>query len=571
VSADYWLGAIHFVPLDGSGPKIFGFSEFLAGLALMVLAWTIGDVRYRFRVRTAPIPLYAVTFWVVAAVGVLTLLTDLWRAQEWLVPEGDIVTPAAWQAILAGTFLLTFLAWAWYAFMRPPVYGRINARRFARALYVAILKGSPSELEVIAGELAYSAKPLIRYASERERFRPPEGGQDAAAPPSVTRFANDILLLIAEKRFCRAVVTSSPVTALALFQEVAEAKKYGVQVRTFARNLVSEAFANRDSFLFHEGEGYESGLLGYHRPLSQAMFSNYNMVETVGSLLAPDFRALRGWDSSQWEAYCRIVLMTLRDYVEKEYWEHSTALYGAKDNIEQAVSDLHKLNGVASVKWDDDVLDRLRVVVEFIEDAIETLDKKKVPDHLVKRVRDRHRQRASFYDHLADLIFEVITHASRVTSPWLLCWHIQHNSLWNKLFNFGRLDSPAGKIVKFKVRRLLYDEVADMEKTSPNFLGASILGFCLNVMGFPLSEEDHDRDSRPLQKAILSWTRKNFAWLHAYNPRVAEACLVDRITFDTENLRLVKTYPVEDLRREASYVYFNVAPPRATTPEPPPP
>jgi len=27
-----------------------------------------------------------------------------------------------------------------------------------------------------------------------------------------------------------------------------------------------------------------------------------------------------------------------------------------------------------------------------------------------------------------------------------------------------------------------------MEKTSPNFLGASILGFCLNVMGFHLAK-----------------------------------------------------------------------------------
>ena len=35
-----------FFPLSPSDPKFFGFSEFLAGLALMVLVWTIGDVRY---------------------------------------------------------------------------------------------------------------------------------------------------------------------------------------------------------------------------------------------------------------------------------------------------------------------------------------------------------------------------------------------------------------------------------------------------------------------------------------------------------------------------------------------
>jgi hypothetical protein len=51
---------------------------------------------------------------------------------------------------------------------------------------------------------------------------------------------------------------------------------------------VAEAIANKDSFLFHEAEGYHSGLIGYHKPLSHAMFSNYDMVETIGSLLDPD-------------------------------------------------------------------------------------------------------------------------------------------------------------------------------------------------------------------------------------------------------------------------------------------
>lgn len=125
------IAAVCFIPLDATAPKFFGFSEFLAGLALMVLAWTIADVRYRFRVRTAPIPLQGITFAVVAGVGVLTLLTDLWRAEQWLVPQGNLLTPASWQALLGGSFLLTFLTWTWFAFIRPPTYGRYNAERFA--------------------------------------------------------------------------------------------------------------------------------------------------------------------------------------------------------------------------------------------------------------------------------------------------------------------------------------------------------------------------------------------------------------------------------------------------------
>ena len=561
VTAEHCYGMVCFIPLDTNGPKLFGFSEFLAGLALMVLAWTIADVRYRFRVRTAPLPLQGITFSVVAAVGILTLLTDLWRAEQWLVPQGNVLTPATWQALLGGLFLLTFLTWAWFAFIRPPVYGKRNVERYTQTLYRVILKGSPAELAVIADEFAYSARSLVRYATDRGAFKSyrAKGDEEPSDKvPKVVAYANDVFLLIADKRFCRAIVESSPGTALAVFHEIGETKKYGIQVETFAKNIVNEALANRDSFLFHEAEGYESGLIGYHKPLSQAMFANYKMVEAIGTLLDPDILGQGKWDAGQWEAYCRVVLMTFCDYVEKGFWNHSFVLYRAKGYIEHAVSDLYKIDGIASSAWDTDEQARLRVVVEFIKDAVEILEKKGVPDHLQLRIREKHGPSAeTFYDHIAGLIFEVIFSASAVTSPNDLCWWIQHNSVWGMLFNFDRLKGAAGKVVKFKVRRLLYNEVADM-KRFPNFKGAKILGFCLNVMGLAVSAGNYDHDSKALQKAILSWTKKNYAWLHSYNPRVAEACLVDGITYDVERFRLIKTSPAEGLRREPNYVYLEV-------------
>jgi hypothetical protein len=498
---------------------------------------------------------------VVATVGVLTLLTDLWRAEGWLVPRGSLLTPASWQAVLGGLFLATFLTWAWFAFIRPPVYGKRNAVRFAQTLYRFILKGSQNELGVIADELAHSARSLVRHATDRgelKNYRGEHHDQRRTEPPLVEGYANDLLLLIADKRFCRAIVESSPGTALAIFQEIGETEKYGVQVETFAKNIVNEALMNRDSFIFHEAEGYESGLIGYHKPLSQAMFSNYRMVETIGTMLDPDIWGKSSWSAAQWEVYCRLVLMTFQDYVEKGYGGHSFVLYRAKGYIEHAASDIYKLDGVANSSWDDDALARLRVVVKFIEDAVEVLDKKGVPDSLRLRIREKSgRSAETFYDHLASMIFEVVFAASAVTSPSSQCWWIQHNTVWGELFNFNKLDSTAGKVVKFKARRLLYDEIARM-KQFPNFKGARILGLCLNVMGLAARKDDYDKDSRALHKAILAWTRKNYAWLHGYNPRVAEACLVDGITYDIENRRLVKTYPADGLRREPQFVYFDL-------------
>jgi hypothetical protein len=562
VTVEQCFVGVCFIPLDSGGQKFFGFSEFLAGLALMVLAWTIADVRYRFRVQTAPVPLRGITFSVVATVGALTLLTDLWRAEQWLVPRGNILTPASWQAILGGLFLLTFLTWTWLAFIRPTNYGRHNAERFAQTLYRFILKGSPAELAVIADELTYSAGALVLHATDRGRlknYRLEREVDTKKTIPKVEAYANDLLLLIADKRLCRAIVESSPSTALAVFQAMADAKKYGIQIETFAKNIVSEALTNKDSFLYHETEGYESGLIGYHKPLSQAMFSNYEMVETIGTLLDPDIYGQREWDATQWEAYCRVVLMTFRSYLKEGHGGHSFVLYRAKGYIENAAADLYTLNELASGS-DTDASRRLRVVVEFVKDAVKILDEKVVPDHVRIRMRENHgNPRETFYDHIASMIFAVIFHASAVRSPPWGCWSIQHNSVWSELITFNHLDGPAGKVVKFKVRRLLYDEIASM-KRFPNFKGAKILGFCLNVMGLTVRQGDYDKDSRALQMSVLAWTRKNFVWLHGYNPRVAEACLVDGMTFDSENRRLVRTSPAEGLRREPSYIYLELDP-----------
>jgi hypothetical protein len=552
-----------FWPLNPNGPRLFNFPDFLTGLALMVLAWTIADVRYRFRIQTAPLHLPRITFYIVAVVGVLTLLTDLWSIQGWLAPHGKLLPQqATWQALLAAIFFLTFLTWTWFAFIKPQTFGKYNARRYARTLYRFILKGAPEELAVVADELPFSAKALIHHApnaSRRARRDREVEERKKLARPSVEGYANDILLLIADKRLCRLIVESSPSTALAFFQELGAAKKYDVQIKIFAKNIVNEALLNKDSFLYHEAAGFESGLIGYHQPLSQAMFANYQMVEAIGTMLDPDFSERRKWDADQWEAYCRIVLISFRDFVEASFWNHSFVLYRAIGYIAEATADLYELNGV-SRSLDSDHIGRLRVVINFIKEATRVLNEKGPNDLVRLRIRGKgFGAQETFYDYIANMIFEVVFHASAVTSPHWECWYIQHNLLWFDLFNFDHLAGHAGRIVKFKLRRLLFEEVTRM-KTFPNFKGARILNFCLNVMGLNLEKHSSNKDSRSLHQAILNWTRKNFVWLHNQNASVAEACLSSGTIFEPENIRLVKTYPAEGLRRSPSYIYLELDP-----------
>lgn len=174
---------IELAPIDAIAPKFFGFSEFLTSLALMVLAWTTSDVRYRFRIDCAPIPLKGITFGVVVIVGMLTLLTDLWRAERWLVPTNIPLTTGEWQAIMGGALLLTFLIWAWFAFVRTAVYGKWNAGRFKNELERHIINGSRKDLAIIADEISGSIHNIIKYATNnpleatRQNTKHPKAGK----------------------------------------------------------------------------------------------------------------------------------------------------------------------------------------------------------------------------------------------------------------------------------------------------------------------------------------------------------------------------------------------------------
>ena len=551
---DHCYGVICFIALDANAPKFFGFSEFLASLALMVLAWTTADSRYKFRINTAPIPLRKITFWVVAFTGITTLLTDLWRYQSWPVIAGEILTPQIWQAILGLVFLLTFLVWAWFAFISPPIFSSSNCKQYANALYKVILNGSASELDVIADEVNASASSIVKFATNRSKIDHLNGR--SIKPTEVEQFANEILLLIGNRRFCRSVVSHAQGTALLFFNSVQKQGKYGIDIGVFGQNLIAEALEDRDSFLFHEINWYESGLIGEIKPLSSAIFSNFELVESVNTLLDVDFKKHQNWDSSQWDAYSRMALLTYTDYIQREFYQHSTTLARARGVIKQAANNIYKLNDVTEFAWNNNSLDNLRVVTKFITSLIKILEKINPPDNLKIRKKNRQSLRhETVYDHVATMLFEVLCEASKVQKPRETCWWIQHNTVWSDLFLFMNFDHISAKIILLKLRRMIYEEIITLDKFS-NYRAAKLAGLLINILGFTPNKKE--RNFYGLHLWLLRWIRKNFSHLSTRNPELANSILVSDISFDAANSHLIKTYPSTSFRIKPHLIYFNI-------------
>lgn len=551
-----------FVNLEPSAPKFFGFSEFLAGLALMVLAWTIADTRYRFRIRTSPIPLEKITFGVISLVGSLTLLTDLWRAQGWPVLKGGFISPAGWQAFLAAIFFVTFLAWIWFAFLKPSVFSRFTSERYVQALYDYILRGDYVELAIIADELARSSPNLVKFSSN-------VGGsvyeeQDASPPVKLKQVefcANEIFYLICDKRFCKAVIERSPLFALELFSEIGISKKYEIGIDVFARNIFTEALLNTDSFLYHESDYYESGLIGQVKPLSTVIFKNYELIKNISMIFDVDYRILNALSITQFDAYCAAFLHTVTAYINEGKSEHSVVINTTLKNITQGVSNLHKVNGMPN-SWESDPVQRLDVCVRRFGQIIYELNKLERPlNHVLRNdsIGKVRYKNYSIYDAMADNMFEVLHYSSYVNSPVWDCWSIQHNTVLAGFFEDYVLEGKSGDIIKHKLRRIIYNEIVSMEKF-PNFKGARVLSFVLNVLGLNLQVGKGNRSTKALHKCILSWVTQNYALLYQRNPEVALSCLVEPMNYDEKSNEITKIYPANVFRKEAAIVKLTINP-----------
>ena len=349
---------------------------------------------------------------------------------------------------------------------------------------------------------------------------------------------------------------ASPNTAWAFFDEAAKTKNGKVPIGQFGRNIFAAALSTPNSFIYNEADSYYSGLLGYHKPVSQALFGNYPLVERADIIFDQDANSMHKWPPSKWSAYFRAALITFEDYVAHHFWEHSFVLNRTLGYVEYATSELYKLDGVTGFTYDNEEYARLRAALDFLLSAVDILNKYGAPAELVRRLRgDEKFVNRTIYDTIADISFDIGFATSRITKPSFESWHVQHNVFWQAFYNSNKMNGPAGAIVKFKIRRLFYDEITRMVEM-PNFKGAAILRVCLNVLG--LRWQKHDRESRSLHKVILAWVVRNFSTLHAAQPNVAAACLPENVYYDAVQSKIIKIMPVQDLRPEPTTIELEI-------------
>lgn len=554
--------------------SIFGFADFLAAMALLVLVFNSSDPLYRFRIAIAPIPIILITFISAVSIGIGALITDLWFSERWLAPAFGLGKPVI-QATFDVLFLMVVLIWIWFAFVRPPIFGRLNAKAFFRALYGAIVRGSDQQLGIVAVELARSGRSLVRHASgPMPRLRKPRLPVWLAvrltkhlpkvlhficrrSPSNTSRIAREIFLLIANRKFCKHIIESSPITVMAIMDEMIARKATNIPLNQFSTLINTAAITNDESIIHHEDKLY-SGALGKWQPYSKIVYGNYRIVESIGGLDL-HYRVPFEMTPQQLDAYCRIVLITFESYIEsKSWWNHSYSLYRAIHNIQTAASiDVHSLNG----RQDYNQLaafERLSSGVEFVANILDYLSER--PEIKFSKHFDKKNNVEIEFNAIVDLALALIEAASYVSSPWWPAWDIQHNTVWCKLTKYNKGGAAWGVFHK-RLRRLAFEIISEFDKW-PNYRCARYLGFFLNVCAFARPHTSNDNVQEALRRYVMRWTQKNYLTLRQEYPDVADACLIGNVSLDEDGKRLVQSYRA-NMKGEVPKAYLELDPPRS--------
>jgi hypothetical protein len=543
-----------FVPPDplSSGIKIFGFSEFLASLALLVVIFTVTDTRYKFRISIAPLPLYFITFAIIALTGIISLLSDVWSAGKWWVLDSNFDIKITTQAILGFCFLFCFMLWIYYAFLKPPVFSKRNQMKYINALYKYIAKGVEQELAIITDELGRSANSLIKHSGKGDGV--------------TTQIANDILYLIGNKNFCKVLVATSPRTATYFFVSTNAFKNYDIPLHQFSANVSQEVIKNKNSIIYHEDNGYYSGLMGEIQEWSKSFYGNYLLIDSLqrGHLSPFDFnyKTFLSFDNEQWDAYFRVSIIYLEERLKREkFIDASPVLNSVLESIKYCTQNMHMVDKTDDEFKKSEEIEKLHSSIDFIGKLFDTTTKLKAKTTYQYSVRKRRKYVFDIHYHISSALIELLFKASLCQADNFTTWHIQNNIVWDGIFSTREeFHGEFHKMTLRKTIRTLYEELKSIEKIA-NFKNTRIAGLILNILGLapgPCFATRNDKRLVLIKRLTQKIIKERFITLLEQQPQVAESMFPKCISYEPERKCLVKTYAV-GINKEAPkhYLYLD--------------
>ena len=342
------------------------------------------------------------------------------------------------------------------------------------------------------------------------------------------------------------MVDSSPITVMRFINNIEKTKKYKVPIGQFLLNISTETLRNKDSFIYSETENYPYDLIGNDKYFIKTLYGNIKLLKSLDHL-SPyniDFDFANNLDKEQYQAFTKAVLVSIKSYLKNNgvYWNYFQALGNAIDIIKRSSYDFYKIENTKKL---DSIVssltyERLQITVRFINDFIDLLDKYPSKRYkLSKKPRNEHYIiQDDLYDIVVDIITETIHNVTSLKASKRDIWWVHHNVFWNGIIKFTRRESKSYKIINYKLRRRLFDEIMEFEKYN-NFKSSSILGYMINILGLIPKDNLIYKDWKGFQKLILKWTSNNYLKIYSEREDIAKSILIGSIYFDKKKKKLL--------------------------------
>ncbi|MDR9485145.1 MAG: hypothetical protein RI566_08225 [Sediminimonas sp.] len=538
-------------------------SGLLGILAFSVAVFTLTSPKFQIRQATAVISFRPLFFCTLLISAVITFAIEACILYDVRFPS--FLSPNTINFLITAAIAILILYWMKICFIRPPRFSRFTAKHFFQQTYVHIANGDKEELLALAREIMREAPRLIRHTPRIKRHHFED--DKPVKPSALQTHAHYLNSLLSDTRFCDAVAKEIPSFPAHMVQVAVELERYDAPIRLMVKRSVIAMLSNPGSALFVENEWLGQGFIGNTKPITRSIFGNWYLLEGyemgLESPLGLDYPYARSWDRDTWRVYFGMAREYVRGltYKRRPNWD-ARGIRHILQTTEQAYRQLGDLK-----KYEDPISPynptwHAREANEFLKDLVKAFDEAKGWVGFDRR--DDLRYGRDLSSELAALYFEMIFKAAQVNTKEFRMWDVQRNTVWAPIENIEVRDTEIMKMVRRKLRRMIWDEVVRMDDF-PNYKGAAYVRFCLNVLGF-YDEGVHrtdtlERDSWPLAKVVAGWVKKNYQTIAMSHPPVAEAILPANIEYDREAQTLVRTHD-DTLTGVPRLTTFALDPPR---------
>jgi|SRR5271165_3066752 len=248
IQSGFVIESAHRSPSGG----FFGLAQFLSTLALLVVVFNVSDFRFRYRLAVRRNNIRRIGIYISGFVALALILTELWFNNglfifHFLNNEGNI------RLLLASIFVALVLYIVCACYLWPAHFRKSNAKQFFDATIFYIHQGNKDRLQAIAEELNQSLVDIFSVVSSIKNL-------NKNTPYEYQGIAHNLVLALADKRFCALIVDRVPAFALRCFELAREHPI--VPFANFSRNVGEEFITNKYSAFYQEESGYQSGYFG---------------------------------------------------------------------------------------------------------------------------------------------------------------------------------------------------------------------------------------------------------------------------------------------------------------------